>query len=270
MSNTALEVEERQTLTRTDSELLDHDRFTIRTSPGDLVISPREFLRYADPPAETAFPLEYAFHLLGDVRGKTVVDLGSGDGLNTAILASLGAKVISLQYSNQSVEMTTERVRANNLERDVTLILADVGTIPVRDGSADRVLSVSMFREPDCVATARRIRRVLKPGGVAAFLSPVTGPDWFCQIKSFLPPPDSLPQDERALAADQIEAVTRAVGRGGRLREFTLITRVLERIGVRCVATIRNAHKLDAWILRHFAGVRALASPWVWEAYKEH
>ena len=34
--------------------------------------------RYLNPPADTAYALEYAYHLLGDVRGKTVLDLGCG------------------------------------------------------------------------------------------------------------------------------------------------------------------------------------------------
>ena len=33
-------------------------------------------LRYMAPPEDTPFPLEYAFHLLGDVAGKHVLDLG--------------------------------------------------------------------------------------------------------------------------------------------------------------------------------------------------
>ena len=37
--------------------------------------NPAQVNRYLDPPANTVHPLEYAFHLLGDVRGKTVLDL---------------------------------------------------------------------------------------------------------------------------------------------------------------------------------------------------
>lgn len=36
--------------------------------------------RYVNPSSDTAFPLEYAFWLLGNVRGKTVLDLGCGSG----------------------------------------------------------------------------------------------------------------------------------------------------------------------------------------------
>ncbi len=34
--------------------------------------------RYRNPPAETVYPLEYAYYLLGDIEGKTIVDYGCG------------------------------------------------------------------------------------------------------------------------------------------------------------------------------------------------
>ena len=34
--------------------------------------------RYENPPADTCFPLEYAYHLLGDPRDKTVLEYGCG------------------------------------------------------------------------------------------------------------------------------------------------------------------------------------------------
>ena len=36
--------------------------------------------RYLNPPRDTPFALEYAFYLLGDIRGKTVLDFGCGRG----------------------------------------------------------------------------------------------------------------------------------------------------------------------------------------------
>src|SRR5215469_10611222 len=47
----------------------------VRTS-----VDPTQVDRYSAPPADATYSLEYAFYLLGDVRGKTVVDLGCGHG----------------------------------------------------------------------------------------------------------------------------------------------------------------------------------------------
>ena len=53
----------------------------------DLAIHEAQLRRYVSPPSHTAYPLEYAFHVLGDVRGTRVLDFGCGSGSNTVCLA---------------------------------------------------------------------------------------------------------------------------------------------------------------------------------------
>jgi hypothetical protein len=43
-------------------------------------VNPEQVERYLAPLSTTPFELEYAFHLLGDVNGKVVLDLGCGFG----------------------------------------------------------------------------------------------------------------------------------------------------------------------------------------------
>jgi SAM-dependent methyltransferase len=49
----------------------------------DLKADETQIARYLNPPADTAYYLEYAYHLLGDVRGRRVLDFGCGNGENT-------------------------------------------------------------------------------------------------------------------------------------------------------------------------------------------
>lgn len=45
-----------------------------------------------------------AFRLIGDVKGKRVLDLACGEGYNTRILAAKGAKVTGVDFSEQMIE----------------------------------------------------------------------------------------------------------------------------------------------------------------------
>src|SRR5262245_14569440 len=57
------------------------------TPDDELRVGPSTLRRYEAPPLDTAYPLEYAYALLGDVRDRRVVDFGCGSGANTALLA---------------------------------------------------------------------------------------------------------------------------------------------------------------------------------------
>ena len=109
-----------------------------------LLVPGSEIARYRRPPADTVFPLEYAFHLFGNIQGKTIVDLGFGEGLNTIILAGLGANVFSIDWSEKNLAATCRRACANGVRGNVTLLKSDRTTLPVRDNQADHVLCSSI------------------------------------------------------------------------------------------------------------------------------
>lgn len=254
---------------RLDRERIHFNKVAIRSFPPDLVMSGRKILRYDQPSAQTPFPLEYAFHLLGEVHGKTIVDFGCGDGFNTVILAALGAKVIAIDVSDKSLETTSDRIHANKVEDKVLLVHGDAAAVPVGDGTVDAVLCTGVLRHVDCLAAARQIRRILKPGGRASFIEQVAGPSWVARVRTLFPRPAHVMEHEGPLTIRQICSVSRAVGKPGRFRKFMLTSRLLERIGMRHFQAMKKSHEMDAWILQRFAFTRAFASPLVWEARKE-
>lgn len=71
----------------------------------DLLIRDKIIERYANPAADTNFPLEYAYHLLGDAHSKTVLDYGCGSGDNSVLLANHGAKVVGVDISPDLIEL---------------------------------------------------------------------------------------------------------------------------------------------------------------------
>ena len=231
----------------------------VRNYPSEWIMPWQSIRRYEQPSVDSPFPLEYAFYLLGDLAGKTVVDLGCKEGLTTLILAVLGANVISVDAAEKNLALTAERARANGLEHAITLLHLQGARIPVDDARADRVLCTGTPHDFDCLALARQIRRVLKPGGAAAFVQPLTLVTWFRKFKTSL--------RQRTLTLDLVESMSRAVGRAGRRRKFGLTSRALTRISIQSKAGYSN--EFDKWLLRYGACGRGLRSLVVWEANKE-
>jgi len=231
----------------------------VRNYPSEWIMPWQSIRRYEQPSVDSPFPLEYAFYLLGDLAGKTVVDLGCKEGLTTLILAVLGANVISVDATESNLALTAERARANGLEHTITLLHLKSARIPVDDARADRVLCTGRPLGFDCLALARQIRRVLKPGGAAAFVQPLTFITWFRKFKASL--------QQQPLTLDLVEGMSRAVGLAGRRRKFSMTTRALTRISVQTKAGFSN--EFDKWLLRHGACGPGLRSLVVWEARKE-
>jgi SAM-dependent methyltransferase len=243
-----------------------------RPSDHSLIVAETDIRRYERPLEDTVFPLEYAFYLLGDVAGRTVIDLGSGDGINTVILASLGARVLSVDSSKDSLKLTGQRAAANRVDSRVTLLHSDAMAIPIEASTADAILCTALLHQVDPIQTARQIRRVLKPGGIAVFDEPIAGPVPFGAIKRLFPrPEDSADQPGfSSLNIQSVDAVCRAVGLRGRRREFWLTTRFISRMGAHTSSyAAKAAQRFDAVVLHRFPFTRRLASPLVWEARKE-
>src|SRR5207245_1662924 len=71
--------------------------------------------RYLDPPRTTAYPLEYAYALLGDVSGKRVLDFGCGSGEKALLLARRGARVAGIDISTSLLAVAVRRFAVNGL-----------------------------------------------------------------------------------------------------------------------------------------------------------
>jgi 2-polyprenyl-3-methyl-5-hydroxy-6-metoxy-1,4-benzoquinol methylase len=253
---------------RLERERLHYNKVVEQNTAASLKMSQWNIDRYRNPPANTEFSLEYAYHLLGPVTNKTIVDLGCGDGLNTTILASLGAHVIAVDISDMSLELAYRRAEANGVAERVRLIHSDAAGIPVHDNEADGVLCAAILHHVDFAETARHIRRILKSGGTAVFEEPMTGPKWICAVKKLLPKDPTVTDDERPLTLDDVRTVSEAVGRQGRSRYFGLLARLSLRFNLENFNTVKRIHKFDQWLLNGVAFAKRFASPLVWEVEK--
>ena len=107
------------------------------------------------------------FGLLGDVSGKSVLDLACGEGHYTRLLKRLGAsRVVGVDLSRKMIEL------AENTERDdplgVTYIVGDAQDVKV-PGSFDLVVAAYLLNyarsAEGILAMCRTISGSLQPGG---------------------------------------------------------------------------------------------------------
>jgi SAM-dependent methyltransferase len=133
------------------------------------------FLRYCGDLAGDRGALTYArakwqlVSLAGGVRGKVVVDAGSGFGMVANLLACWGAaRVHAVEVHTPMVE-SHHRILARDFPflRNVHPIRGDASHLPLRGRTADLVLSIEAISHYfDVGAFLDECARVLRPGGV--------------------------------------------------------------------------------------------------------
>ncbi|NEK84393.1 methyltransferase domain-containing protein [Blastococcus saxobsidens] len=117
-------------------------------------------------------------HLLGDVAGRRVLEIGCGSAPCARWLRSAGADVVALDLSAGMLARAAELNRSTGIT--VPLLQADAGALPLADGSVD--LACSAFGGLPFVADVegalREVARVLRPGGrfVASVNHPMRWP----------------------------------------------------------------------------------------------
>ena len=235
------------------------------TSDAALRVQPQTFSRYAAPPADTAYPLEYCYHLLGDVHGLTIVDFGCGSGLNTALLTGRGARVWGIDISEDLLRLGRRRLRISGCADAATFIAGSAHDLPLPDASVDVVFGIAILHHLDLDRVSREIRRVLKPGGRAIFQEPVRNSATIRFIRSLIPyrAPDISPF-ERPLTDDELRRFA-AGFRGCAVRAFALphvqlgmVLPMVEPYWRALYASDRAILRAAPW-LAHFASVRVIS-----------
>ena len=235
------------------------------TADRALRVSADTFHRYAHPPGDTAYPLEYAYHQLGDVTNQRVVDFGCGSGANTALLAGRGAHVWAIDISEDLLRLGQRRLAVSGRAGTATFIAASAHDLPFPDGSIDVVFGMAILHHLDLDLVSREVRRVLKPGGRAIFKEPVRNSAVLRVARKLIPyrAPDISPY-ERPLTDAELERFARGFA-ACEVRAF-----VLPHVQVGCVLpVVRNywerLYALDRillmrmpWLAR-YASVRVIS-----------
>lgn len=230
------------------------------TLDDELRVSSRTFARYARPPADTAYPLEYAYHLLGDVAGKRVVDFGCGSGANTALLTGRGAHVWGVDISEDLLRLGRRCLEVSGRANGATLIAASAHNLPFPDESIDVVFGMAILHHLDLDLVSREVRRVLKPGGRAIFKEPVRNSPVLRFLRKLIPyrAPDISPY-ERPLTDAELARFARGFSTCS-MRAFGLPHVQVGQVTPFVRNYWRALYESDRWLLRRAPWLARYAS----------
>lgn len=104
------------------------------------------------------------FDLAGPLRGRRVLDVGTGDGTYAIEAVERGAIVTALDLEQEMLDAVRARAASRGVE--VTLQQGRAERLPFEDASFDVVIAVTVLCfVPDAQRAVREMARVLTPGG---------------------------------------------------------------------------------------------------------
>lgn len=193
--------------------LSERDRAEVLRSAAEAAkveLAPVHVDRYLDPPATTPYGLEYAFHLLGEIQGKTVLDLGCGSGENLIPLCKRGARVVGIDISPDLIELARRRAENYGIHGEsLTLSVGSAYETGLQDESVDVVFSIALLHHLDLPRARHEIYRVLRPGGRLILREPIRFSRAMNSLREWLGAPDAdISEFEHPMTRDEVAVVT--------------------------------------------------------------
>jgi ubiquinone/menaquinone biosynthesis C-methylase UbiE len=106
--------------------------------------------------------------LLGDLTGRTVVDVGCGGGRAVAELSERGARAVGVDLDPEMIAVARERWPAGEFH------VGDAWELPLETGSVSYYRADMVLHALDAARAVAEARRVLAPGGRVVLV----GQDW--------------------------------------------------------------------------------------------
>jgi 2-polyprenyl-3-methyl-5-hydroxy-6-metoxy-1,4-benzoquinol methylase len=243
---------ERQERWREEASFFDKTAAAIEVKP----IDPLALRRYSGP-LRRRFSMEYRFRLPGDLHGKTVLDVGCGDGSNSVLLARLGAHVTGIDISPKLIEIAGSRAEINQVVESCRFVCSPLETADLPAHSFDIIWGDAVLHHliPELPVVMDRLAHFAKPGALMMFAEPVNFNQTLRRIRFMAPVKTDHTPDERPLEAGEIETIRRHLP-DLRIRHFLLLGR-LDRFTLR-----RCNYERSSWLRRAISNCSALVD-WV-------
>lgn len=230
-------------------------------------LNARDRVRYTAPLANTIFPREYYYHLLAPLKGKDVLEIACGNGIDASICAHNGANLHGYDISANSIEMVRRRAEVNGVTDRMRLQVTGRFEEAFEGRTFDAVIGYAALHHIPMDGLAERVYERLRPGGVAVFAEPVINSRMLHAVRRCIPyyifPPT---EDEQPLDNAAIERFAKPFDRVVR-REFQLTSRLWPMFPNNWPLAVA-LHKLDYWLLK-VPALRRFATVSVFGLYRD-
>ncbi|MFE1598958.1 class I SAM-dependent methyltransferase [Methylobacterium sp. ID0610] len=170
--------------------------------------------RYNEVSRGIADSIEHCVLRLDPQPGERILDLATGTGWTSRVVARRGARVTGVDIGPDLLAFAAEQARAENLAIDYRL--GDAESLPFADGAFDAVIStcgVMFASRPE--AAAAELARVCRTGGRIALTTWLADSNlfkMFMVMKPYMPPPPS-PAPPSPFEWGRTERITDLLGR---------------------------------------------------------
>lgn len=210
-----------------------------RAENRSLQLDPMAVQRYQSPRLKRRFNKEFRFRIMGSLEGKRVLDVGCGDGLNSAMLAVMGAEITGVDISPKSIELAQRRADENGVADKIKFICSPIETAELPEQYFDIIWGDSVLHHvlDELDVVLQRLHKCLKHDGMFVFAEPMNLFEPLRRLRRLVPVKTNGTSGERPLVADEVDRVARYTDKFnlrcfslfGRMNRFILINHNYER-----------------------------------------
>lgn len=165
MENKGIKETARQTVERTVFNKLVHEKWDKK----DLTVG-AEQPPFADYSGDL---FEGAARYFGNLKGKSVLEIGCGSGEICVWMALQGAEVKGIDISDESVEVARKRAEANHVSDKTSFLACPAEAMPFEDSYFDIVFINVSLHHLELEQALSECKRVLKPRGYFIAVEPL-------------------------------------------------------------------------------------------------